>query len=397
MGIGSHCEVRKILFLMKSYNIGGVEIVTSILSERFSVAGLSVYIVSMEDANPEMVRRTSQSVHFVQLKGSFIHKLFQFRSVVSDCKIDCIINQWGLPFVTSILVRFSLLPGIRVFSFYHNDPSNVAFVRCEENAVHNTKGIVCLFHKLLYHSKNRISILGFKVAYSISDRYYLLSNSFVDKFKKSLNIAESNKIGVLTNPITIDYTGYDFDFIHKRKEIIFVGRLDDNQKKVSRIIDIWALLNTEFSDWSLTIVGDGPEREKIEKLIACKNLSNISLVGFQKPRIFYERSSILILTSDYEGFPLVLPECMVFGVIPVVYASYSAIYDIINDRENGLIVEPQNGQFSPKKMADSMASLMSDNEKREQMANNAISMVENKFSIDIIYKQWMNLFSEILK
>ena len=92
---------------------------------------------------------------------------------------------------------------------------------------------------------------------------------------------------------------------------------------------------------------------------------------------------------------MVLPECMVFGVIPVVYASYSAIYDIINDRENGLIVEPQNGQFSPKKMADSMASLMSDNEKREQMANNAISSVRNKFSIDIIYKQWMNLFYEV--
>ena len=104
-----------------------------------------------------------------------------------------------------------------------------------------------------------------------------------------------------------------------------------------------------------------------------------------------------MLTSEYEGFGLVIVEGMRFGVVPVVYGSYPAVYDIINDGENGLIVEPQNGLFSPQKMADSLASLMSDNEKREQMANNAISMVENKFSIDIIYKQWMNLFSEILK
>lgn len=46
----------------------------------------------------------------------------------------------------------------------------------------------------------------------------------------------------------------------------------------------------------------------------------------------------MILTSEYEGFPLVLAEAMSFGVIPVVYGSYSAVYDIISDGVDGMIL-----------------------------------------------------------
>ena len=104
-----------------------------------------------------------------------------------------------------------------------------------------------------------------------------------------------------------------------------------------RILQTWALLEQRYPDWRLTIVGDGPDRVNLENQVFESQLENVSFEGFQNPRGYYERASILLLTSEFEGFPLVLPECMSFGVVPAVYGSYSAVYDIVEDGKNGLI------------------------------------------------------------
>lgn len=79
------------------------------------------------------------------------------------------------------------------------------------------------------------------------------------------------------------------------------------------------------------------KRNLVEKVIQLK-LNNVLFEGFQSPLEYYKRASLLILTSEYEGFPLVLAEAMSFGVIPVVYGSYSAVYDIISDGVDGVIL-----------------------------------------------------------
>ena len=86
------------------------------------------------------------------------------------------------------------------------------------------------------------------------------------------------------------------------------------------------MLEHKHADWILRIVGDGPERDNIEHMVQKLELKNVRFEGFQYPRSYYEISSILILTSEYEGFGLVVAEAMSFGVIPVVLGSYSAIY-----------------------------------------------------------------------
>ena len=112
--------------------------------------------------------------------------------------------------------------------------------------------------------------------------------------------------------------------------------MDCNQKRVLRILQTWALLEQRYPDWRLTIVGDGPDRVNLENQVFESQLENVSFEGFQNPRGYYERASILLLTSEFEGFPLVLPECMSFGVVPAVYGSYSAVYDIGNQLEKSL-------------------------------------------------------------
>ena len=75
----------------------------------------------------------------------------------------------GLPLLQVFWCVSLFAPGIRVFSFYHNEIHRMllSFV-VKKNAVHNTKGIVCLFHRSYYIIlKIEFPFLGFKVAYSI--------------------------------------------------------------------------------------------------------------------------------------------------------------------------------------------------------------------------------------
>lgn len=178
--------------------------------------------------------------------------------------------------------------------------------------------------------------------------------------------------------------------------MIYVGRLDYNQKRVHRIIETWALIEDCFPDWRLTLVGDGVERDNLEHLAETLNLCHVNFEGFADPRPYYERASILLLTSEFEGFPLVLAECMSFGVVPVVYGSYSAVYDIIRDGENGMIVKPQIGGFSANDMAKAVKQIMEDNTYRCYMAQQAI-MTSRNYSIETIYKQWEVIFGNFCK
>lgn len=146
-------------------------------------------------------------------------------------------------------------------------------------------------------------------------------------------------------------------YTFKIKEIIYVGRLDFVQKRVYRVIDTWNYLEERFPDWRLTIVGDGEDRENLENHVRCLGLKRVSFEGFQKPIDYYKRASILLLTSDFEGFPLVLAECMSFGVIPAVYNSYSAIGDIIESDKDGVVIPYHKMGIKLKKLLEWLPKL----------------------------------------
>ena len=109
---------------------------------------------------------------------------------------------------------------------------------------------------------------------------------------------------------------------------------------------------------------------------------------------YYERASIIIQTSEFEGFPLILPESMSRGVIPCVYGSFPAVYDILDDGKNGYVIRPGNNGFEATKMADKLRNLMSNAQLRNEMAELALEK-SKLFSIDIIYNQWLNTFRNL--
>lgn len=96
----------------------------------------------------------------------------------------------------------------------------------------------------------------------------------------------------------------------------------------------------------------------VKKQVAAYDLEHVSFEGFQQPKPYYERASILLFTSEYEGFPLVLAECMSFGVIPVVYDSYSAVRDIIDDGKDGVVILYEKNGYDADKAAGILAQIM---------------------------------------
>lgn len=93
-----------------------------------------------------------------------------------------------------------------------------------------------------------------------------------------------------------------------KKLFVFVGRLDDDAKKVGRAI----LLAKEIKDIELWLVGDGPDRKQYEELIKKEKLSTrVKFLGKQKnPYPYMKLADYIIMTSDYEGFPVIYLEAI---------------------------------------------------------------------------------------
>ena len=386
-----------ILFLLKTYDLGGVEVVSTVLAKKFIDSGHNVVVFAFEKGKGTALSYF-KNIETIIGNGYINNKvnIVCLRNILLEKNIQIVINQWGLPYLPiKILKKASKGLDIKIISTHHNDPKANGLLKNLEFSIENSK--FYLFKILLKFKRKILKMVtsySMRYVYKHSDRFLVLSNSYTQNFKSFTKIKCPSKLLVQTNPLTIDNDNFVFNNADKEKEIIYVGRIDYNQKRVYRIIDTWKFLENKFTDWKLTIVGDGPEYKNIKKQITDYNLQRVSLEGFKKPIDYYKRASILLLTSEFEGFPLVLAECMNFGVIPAVYGSFSAVYDIIENNKDGLICDYNKNGFPTQTMADKLSEIMLDVNKRNNMALNAIKKSKN-YSIDNIYKSWEKLLNSL--
>lgn len=174
----------------------------------------------------------------------------------------------------------------------------------------------------------------------------------------------------------------------ERHQIILLARLMP-QKRIDLMIKIWALLASDFPDWQVKVLGEGMDRAALEKQIAEAGVQDSFLLpgGVSDVREELISSDILCLTSEYEGFGIVLIEAMMLKV-PVVAFEYVGVHDIINDGEDGLIVPFGDVQL----YADKLRSLMQQPQERARLAENALVSVR-KFDQEHVMQQWVQLFN----
>ena len=373
-----------ILFLLQYYKVGGVETVTHALSNKFTEEGHQVSIFSFNKEKPEgaILPKLHQSVNLTTIDSSHLSQkeiISTLRRCLIDNRIEIVINQNGhLLNCINLLKKASKGLHIHIISVYHNMPGASSVIPKAQKTIRQRLSEV----KAQWQMRR---------TYQKSDIFVLLSQSFIPLFKKYTLLSNTRKLRCISNPITISTDNFIYNWQKKEKEIIFVGRFDQRQKRLDRIISIWSKLEPKHLDWHLTLIGDGPARSSTEVAAKEMGLKRIQFKGFQNPREYYERAQIIMLTSDYEGFPLILAEAMSFGCVPVAYGSFPAVFDIINSGENGFISLKTNNGFNQTDYIAKLEILMAQSHLLNNMAVNAIRATTNKLSINAIYQQWIGI------
>lgn len=175
--------------------------------------------------------------------------------------------------------------------------------------------------------------------------------------------------------------------------VIAVGRLD-YQKGFDRLLRTWRMIQQtgRYADWHLDIFGQGEWHDWLQGMIVDWQLSDTVCIHRPTERIGeeYAASSLLVMSSHYEGFPMVMIEAMAYGLPVVTYDFKCGPKDIIRQGENGLLV--RDGDIEG--LAQAMQRLMDDEPLRLRMGEEAKKVVDT-YSEEAVMSQWTALFESL--
>lgn len=216
--------------------------------------------------------------------------------------------------------------------------------------------------------------------FALADKCNMLLKSYL----VTIPFEFRKKITQIPNPLAIQKQNIS---IHRKKRIIAVGRFQEQVKQQSFLIKAFALLTKQFPDWQCIWFGDGVESERkfVEQLIKAHGLET----QFFMPGIVtdiateLESSEIFCIPSRYEGLPNALIEAMACALPCVGFSDCSGVNELIIRNETGLLAP----EMSVQSLADTLAELMNDADKRRRMGERAQDYAQ-QFSAEKVLPQW---------
>ncbi|MCC9061740.1 glycosyltransferase family 4 protein [Flavobacterium piscisymbiosum] len=344
---------------------GGTERSVSTLANMLCKKYEKVEIISVIKTN------TKKSYYDIDSRVSvkFLGQIPLASSLLSKIK-------WSVSTVVLLRKYFNENNSNLIISTGHNYNWLLPFIKIRKKV----KIIAC--EHIVYKSIPKVSRIFMSSTYSFLDGIVVLSDKAKESFKKY------SMIFVIPNSLPFKVS---MESELTSKQILVVGRLSA-EKGLERLIPVSNKLKEKFPDWHITIVGEGPEKEKLSTLISEANLRDVLKLNGISNNVenFYLESSIYIMTSHFEAFPMVLLEAQSFGLPVIAYDCPEGPGQIINNGENGYLIENDNvTDFS-----DKLFMLIEDEELRKKIGKNAKSNSLN-FTEERIIKKWMFLFDEL--
>jgi len=166
------------------------------------------------------------------------------------------------------------------------------------------------------------------------------------------------------------------------------------QKALHVLIESAAVLERDFPDLRVLIVGEGPERARLESLIRARGLTRTVFMLGQRSDVASLLSAldVAVLTSDWEGSPLSVLEYMAAGC-PVVATRVGGVPDLVRHGVDGLLAEA--GDI--KGLAGAIGHLLSRPERRATMGANGRRRQRLEFSIDQMLRRIETLYEELVR
>ena len=177
-----------------------------------------------------------------------------------------------------------------------------------------------------------------------------------------------------------------------QKKIVAVGKLDP-QKGFDLLVEACSFIKN-WDGWVLEIYGQGPDEKKIKDQIAFHHLEqHVMLKGITRNvGEVYSNASFYVLSSRYEGFPMVLLEAISFGLPLVSFNCVTGPNEVIVNDDCGILVDDRNTE----KLGEAIQRMISSREEREGKSERAFQK-SKLFSKDEIMKQWTDLFESLVK
>lgn len=340
---------------------GGTERVTIMLANKLIEKGYDVSILSFKNgvksSFPFNKKINFYTLELEEKKGFFSRKIFPYIRLIrffNREKIDIFINVDVLLCLYSLPVRFFTKAKIIAWEHF-----NYRFI-----------GV-----------KNRLRAR--KLAAKLADCIVVLTKADLKEYKSNLNLKA--KIINIYNP-TKKITAKSI----KDNIVVASGRLT-YQKNFQELLRIWKVVSKKFPHWKLIICGEGEDHDSLLKIIKDNEISNVLISGFIKDiNKVYEKSQVMVMTSRYEGFPMVLLEGQSQGLPLIAYDCFTGPSEIIYNERNGYLIEYGNRNEFIKKFI----SILENKELRNMMSENALNDSQ-RFNIDLIVESWIKLFSDL--
>ena len=361
----------KIAFVMTDINrLGGVERVVARLSNIFvKKLGHQITIISTSSHSTDYSscipypwdkikiihcgssndRGTS---NFLQKIGLKYKKVRRLNKAIRDFHPDFLIGT-----VTDITF---------LLTFFNNGAKVIACDHCAFN-----------FFPWIYRMIARI-------CYPFCDALISLTNGNLSHY----SFMPDNKKFVIPNPVSFCT---DKRSSCENKSFLTLARFTE-QKGLDIQLQIAAKIKDHLPDWRMDIYGEGEDEEKLKCL--SKQLGLENFVCFHPATHQVEekllQSSIYVMSSRYEGLPMVLLESQICGVPPVSFDCTYGPSDIITDGKDGFLIPMGDTDL----FAQKLILLARDEKLRKEMGKNA-QISSLRFSEDKIAKLWQNLFEKL--
>lgn len=335
--------MKNILIINNGLSGGGIERASVSLANYFVRLGYDIIILALYQSehyfsiDPAIKLIEPEFTRDIQGKYSYLIKMILFvRKQIKYIKPDTILafSEWTNPYV--LLANSGL-----------NIP---IFLTDRMNPLAKLPLISELLKRLLYKQADGI------IAQTIYAKEIL--------YKKT----KSKNITVINNPLnTVNKLPCE-----SKNRIVTVGRL--SPEKGHRYL-IEAFAQIQISDWELSIVGDGAERNNLEQLAKKLGIADRVLFhGYLKNfNMQLSEAQIFVLPSLKEGFPNALLEAMSVPLACITTDFFQGKNEIINHGFNGLIIKPGNAN----ELAEAIKLLIFDTKLREKLASNAFRVRED--------------------
>lgn len=366
-------------FINQITNSGGIErIVIDKINYLANQKNYKVYLVfygTNEDRPFYQIDEKVQLIPIsVDVKGSsFIKKLSNVRKLISvvkhnigHVKPDVIVNAnvWVISYFLPFICR--KIPKIVELHFSYDG--------------------LQIMNKEIYHS-NKLKIAVNEALrrfiYPCYNKCVVLTNDDVKKWKfKNLEVIPNFSNIHVPKSATIT----------REKIAITVGRLEF-QKNHEALVNAWKPIAEKYPDWKLEIWGNGVLKETLQKQICDLNLQDkVCLKGVSSEIVKqYMRASFFVLSSRYEGQPLVMIEAMQIG-LPCVSVSITGTNDIIEDGKNGYVVPASNTEA----MSVGIEKMILSMDHFDDFSRKSIE-TSSRFKKETVMSAWTILFDKLTK